>query len=86
MPGFLSEALIGLLISSLFGALIWASKHWLREEIERATYPIQKHANGGLSLPDVAKVSARTESKVDELLIAVGALQGGLSTHLMNHK
>ena len=74
-----------LLVSGLFGLIVWSAKKWMREEITRATYPIQRHANGGLSLPDVAKSAARTESKIDDLLTAVGALQGGLSTHLINH-
>lgn len=33
--------------------------------IEERTTPIQRHANGGLSLPDVAKTVQRIEAKID---------------------
>ncbi len=50
------------------------SRWWLRqlrktihEEIEEYTQPIQPNANGGLSLPDVARKVEKLEFNVEEL-------------------
>ena len=94
-PDHAADVAVGvvvLLISGLFGLFAYAGKQWLKGEIERATYPIQKHANGGLSLPDVAK--AVTESKQDvrdmretqlEIHAMLGEIRGGFAAHLVNH-
>ena len=86
------DVLIGLVITSLIGVLVWAAKRWLQDEIERATYPIQKHANGGLSLPDVAKAAAETKQDVRdmretqlEIHAILGEIRGGFAAHLVNH-
>lgn len=61
-------------ILAVVGALTGLSRWWIsqmrkivREEIEEFTAPIQPHANGGLSLPDVAKRVTRLEDTLGEI-------------------
>ena len=52
--------LIGIIVA-LYGLMRWTNRHLqdrIVEAIHDATYPISPKANGGLSLPDVAR---RTE-------------------------
>jgi hypothetical protein len=52
--------LVVLIVGSTAALVKWATyniRQIVREEIGVATYPIQKEANGGLSLPDVARTS-----------------------------
>ena len=86
------DVIIGFFITGLLGALVWAGKRWLQDEIARATYPIQRHANGGLSLPDVAKAAADTKQDVRdmretqlEIHKLLGEISGSFQTHLVNH-
>lgn len=43
-------------------------KAMMREEIAQATAPIQPGANGGLSLPDVARRTEKLEKQMDIIL------------------
>lgn len=67
-------ALFGVL--GVFAALAgWAIKHWmldimserLEKRIDERTYPIQPHANGGKSLPDVFKSLDRIQVHIDKV-------------------
>ena len=68
------SALLGLIVLAsgmVFGVTRW----WLRllktiikDEIGAATAPIQPGANGGLSLPDVARKTERLEKQMDIIL------------------
>lgn len=68
-----------LLIASVVGLFRWSRKQ-LREEISqvvrceisKATAPIQPGANGGLSLPDVAKTTRRLEDMLMRLALHSG--------------
>lgn len=87
------DVVIGLLLTGLFGLVGFAAKKWVEDVVAKATYPIQKHANGGLSLPDVAKTAERTESEVAamretqlDIHRMLGEALGGFSAHLVNHK
>jgi len=56
-------------ILSLAGILVrWGIVKPLKRFIADQTYPIQPHANGGDSLPDVIKTIKRIENKLDQHL------------------
>ena len=64
-----------LVIGTIVGVLKWTSKvlrKIVREEIAVATLPIQPTANGGLSLPDVAKATHTNR----ELLLMIAQATG----------
>ena len=55
-------------IALLVGMFIkWAIVKPIKLYIDQATYPIAPHANGGKSLPDIAKTVNRIESKISDL-------------------
>jgi hypothetical protein len=63
--------LIALASGMVFGVTRWwmkMMKSMMREEISLATAPIQPEANGGLSLPDVARRTERLEQQMDIIL------------------
>lgn len=70
---------LALLVGSVIGLFRWSRKQ-LREEISevvrceigKATAPIQPTANGGLSLPDVAKSTRRLEDMLMRLALHQG--------------
>ena len=70
---------LALLAGSVVGLFRWSRKQ-LREEISevvrceiaKATAPIQPGANGGLSLPDVAKATRRLEDMMIRLALHSG--------------
>ena len=68
------SALLGLLVL-VSGIVFGVSKWWLklmktiiRDEIGAATAPIHPEANGGLSLPDVARKTERLQQQMDIIL------------------
>jgi hypothetical protein len=68
------SALLGLLVL-ISGIVFGVSKWWLKlmkaiikDEISSATAPIQPGANGGLSLPDVARKTERLQQQMDIIL------------------
>ena len=68
------SALLGLIVLAsgmVFGVTRWwmkLMKKMMKEEISVATAPIQPSANGGLSLPDVARRTERLEQQMDIIL------------------
>ena len=70
---------IALFTGTVVGLFRW-SRRQLREEISeivkceinKATAPIQPTANGGLSLPDVAKSTKRLEVMLGKIAASVG--------------
>lgn len=66
-------AFFGLLIAGstvVFGITRWWMKlmrKMVKEELTIATAQIQPHANGGLSLPDVARKTDKLEQRMNEL-------------------
>jgi hypothetical protein len=67
--------IFGFLLTVL-GAATGFSRWWLKqlrktihEEVEEYTKPIQPHANGGLSLPDVARKVEKLENTVENVKI-----------------
>lgn len=44
----------------------WLILNPLKAFIREQTYPLQPHANGGRSLPDVARAVNRIEQRLDE--------------------
>jgi len=55
-------------------AIKWGIVKPIKAYIDTMTYPLQPHANGGKSLPDIAATVNRIESKlseVDDRLVAV---------------
>ena len=88
-PGLLDvgdvSAIFGFLIA-LTGATYGLTKWWMklmrkmmREEIEIATEPIQPHANGGLSLADVARRTQVLETEMCSLNKKTDKLQKTVS-------
>jgi hypothetical protein len=68
------SALLGLLVL-VSGIIFGVSKWWLKlmkaiikDEISTATAPIHPNANGGLSLPDVARKTEKLEKQMDIIL------------------
>jgi hypothetical protein len=68
------SALLGLLVL-VSGIIFGVSKWWLKlmkaiikDEISTATAPIHPNANGGLSLPDVARRTEKLEKQMDIIL------------------
>lgn len=68
-----------LLIGSVIGLFRWSRKQLrdeirevVRCEIDKATAPIQPGANGGLSLPDVAKSTRRLEDMMMRIALHSG--------------
>lgn len=66
-------AFFGLLIAGstvVFGVTRWWMKimrKMVREELTTATAQIQPHANGGLSLPDIARRTEKLENQMNNL-------------------
>jgi hypothetical protein len=63
--------LIALAAGMVFGVTRWwmkLMKALIKDEIGTATAPIQPGANGGLSLPDVARRTHRLEQQMDIIL------------------
>lgn len=68
------SALLGLIAlgsGMIFGVTKWwmaVMKKMMKEEITAATAPIHPSANGGLSLPDVARRTEKLEKQMDIIL------------------
>lgn len=68
------SALLGLVAlgsGMIFGVTKWwmkIMKNMMRDEIAAATAPIHPSANGGLSLPDVARRTQKLEKQMDIIL------------------
>ena len=63
--GAVAGALVAIL--TLGGILVkWGIVKPIKAYIDQMTYSIQPHANGGNSLPDVAKSLLRLEEKLDK--------------------
>jgi hypothetical protein len=70
---------LALFIGSVVGLFRWSRKQLreeisevVRYEIDKATAPIQPTANGGLSLPDVAKSTRRLEDMMIRIALHSG--------------
>lgn len=70
---------LALLAGTTVGLFRWSRKQLreeisevVRSEISKATAPIQPGANGGLSLPDVAKTTRRLEDMLMRLALHSG--------------
>ena len=62
--GQIAAALVAIL--TLLGMLVkWGILKPIKTYIDTMTYPIQPHANGGKSLPDIANAINRLELKLD---------------------
>lgn len=62
--GQIAAALVAIL--TLLGMLVkWGILKPIKSYIDTMTYPIQPHANGGKSLPDIANAINRLELKLD---------------------
>ena len=62
--GAIAGSLIAIL--TLIGMLVkWGILKPIKAYIDTMTYPIQPHANGGKSLPDIANAINRLELKLD---------------------
>jgi hypothetical protein len=57
----------------------------LKRLIEEHTRPIQPNANGGRSLPDVAKTTAEIKVAIQGLANQIDRVEGRLDTHIEQH-
>jgi hypothetical protein len=57
----------------------------LKRLIEEHTKPIQPNANGGKSLPDVARAAAEIKVAVESLAHQIDRVEGRLDTHIEQH-
>lgn len=62
------------LIPFIVTFLLWVGKRWvegivheMQARIDQRTYPIQKTANGGFSLPDVVRAVDKIDCRISEL-------------------
>jgi len=57
----------------------------LKDYISEQTHSIQPYANGGKSLPDVAKNVAEIKANLDNLVHQVDRVENRLNTHIEQH-
>jgi hypothetical protein len=57
----------------------------LKDYIEEQTHSIQPHANGGKSLPDIAKNVIEIKSNLENLSHQVDRVETRLDTHIEQH-
>jgi hypothetical protein len=57
----------------------------LKNLIREQTYPIQPNANGGKSLPDIARVTIEIKTSLDALAHQIDRVEGRLDTHIEQH-
>lgn len=57
----------------------------LKRLIEEHTKPIQPNANGGKSLPDVAKATAEIKVAIESLSHQIDRVEDRLDTHIEQH-
>lgn len=57
----------------------------LKNLIREQTYPLQPYANGGKSLPDVARTANEIKVSVESLAHQIDRVEGRLDTHIEQH-
>ena len=57
----------------------------LKDYIEEQTHSIQPYANGGKSLPDIAKNVIEIKTSLNSLSHQVDRVEGRLNTHIEQH-
>jgi len=57
----------------------------LKDYIEEQTHSIQPHANGGKSLPDIAKNVIEIKTSLNGLSSQVNRVEDRLNTHIEQH-
>lgn len=85
-----SEIVQILSIVTMSIGIITALGRWLvviplKRLIEEHTRPIQPNANGGRSLPDVAKTTAEIKVAIQGLANQIDRVEGRLDTHIEQH-
>jgi predicted ATP-grasp superfamily ATP-dependent carboligase len=83
-----TSALIGIISASITTIIIlgkWLVVIPLKSFIVEHTYPIQPTANGGKSLPDVAKAAIAIQVSLDGLNHQVERIERRLDTHIEQH-
>ena len=82
------SALVGIISASLTSLIIlgkWLVVIPLKSFIAEHTYSIQPTANGGKSLPDVAKAAFAIQVSLDGLGHQVERIERRLDTHIEQH-
>lgn len=57
----------------------------LKNLIREQTRPIQPNANGGRSLPDVARATSEIKATLDSLINQIDRVEGRLDAHIEQH-
>jgi hypothetical protein len=77
------------LVSTSIGILTvlgkWLIVSPLKNLIREQTYPIQPNANGGKSLPDIARATIEIKSSLEALTHQIDRVEGRLDTHIEQH-
>jgi hypothetical protein len=81
-------AIVGI-ISTCFSLAIvlgkWLVVTPLKNFIREHTYPIQPNANGGKSLPDIAKTVAEIKTLLDGVNYQLNKVENRLDKHIEHH-
>lgn len=81
-------AIVGIISTCFTMAIIlgkWLVVIPLKNYIKEHTYPIQPTANGGKSLPDIAKTTIEIKTMLDGLAHQVDKIEDRLDTHIEQH-
>jgi hypothetical protein len=77
------------IVSTSLGIIAMLGKYLvvvpLKNLIREQTYPIQPNANGGKSLPDVARNVIEVKACVEALTHQIDRVEGRLDTHIEQH-
>lgn len=83
LTDILSSVSTSLAIVAILGR--WLVVAPLKNFIREQTYPIQANANGGKSLPDIAKTTIEIKACVESLTAQIDRVEGRLDTHIEQH-
>lgn len=81
-------SIVGIISTSITVVVIlgkWLVVLPLKNFIAEQTHSIQPHANGGKSLPDVAKTAIEIKTALESLSHQVDKIESRLDTHIEQH-
>lgn len=83
-----TATVVGIISTTLTVIIIlgkWLVVLPLKNFIAEHTYPIQPNANGGRSLPDIARTTIEIKAMLDSLSHQVDKIEDRLDTHIEQH-
>jgi hypothetical protein len=83
------KALIVGIISACFSLAMVLGKWFvvipLKHFIQEQTHPIQPDANGGKSLPDIARTTIEIKTNLENIMHQVDKIENRLDVHISQH-